>query len=69
MAFYKDGDKLYFNMIYRDGKEPFEIEEELFWDYPYDAKEEKEETIAFSNAVKEYIAFNKDLLRMKEKVK
>ena len=69
MAFYKDGDKLYFNMIYRDGKEPFEIEEELFWYYPYDAKEEKEETIAFSNAVKEYIAFNKDLLRMKEKVK
>ena len=56
-------------MIYRDGKEPFEIEEELFWYYPYDAKKEKEETIAFSNAVKEYIAFNKDLLRMEEKVK
>ena len=69
MVFYKDNNKLYFNMIYRDGKEPFEIEEELFWYYPYDAKEEKEETIAFSNAVKEYIAFNKDLLRMEEKVK
>ena len=32
-------------------------------------KEEKEEIIAFSNAVNEYIAFNKDLLRMEEKVK
>lgn len=69
MVFYKDNNKLYFNMIYRDGKEPFEIEEELFWYYPYDAKVTKEETIAFSNAVKEYIAFNKDLLRMEEKVK
>ena len=63
MAFYKDKEKLYFEMIYRDGKEPFEIEEKLFWYYPYNYKVTKEEQREFNNAVEEYIAFNKDLLK------
>ena len=67
MVFYKDNNKLYFNMIYRDGKEPFEIEEELFWYYPYDAKVTKEESKAFVDAVEEYITYNKDLLKFTDK--
>ena len=63
MAFYKDKEKLYFEMIYRDGKEPFEIEEKLFWYYPYNSKVTKEEQRKFNNAVEEYITFNKDLLK------
>ena len=63
MAFYKDKEKLYFEMIYRDGKEPFEIEEKLFWYYPYNSKVTKEEQREFNNAVEEYITFNKDLLK------
>ena len=63
MAFYKDKEKLYFEMIYRDGKEPFEIEGKLFWYYPYNSKVTKEESKAFIDAVGEYIAFNKDLLK------
>lgn len=63
MAFYKDKEKLYFEMIYRDGKESFEIEGKLFWYYPYNSKVTKEESKAFIDAVGEYIAFNKDLLK------
>lgn len=63
MVFYKDDNKLYFNMIFRDGKEPFEIEKELFWYYPFDAKVTKEESVAFIDAVEDYIVYNKELLR------
>ena len=69
MAFYKDKEKLYFEMIYRDGKEPFEIERSLFWYYPYDAKVTKEESKAFVDAVDEYMTFNKDLLKYTSKQK
>lgn len=67
MAFYKDKEKLYFEMIYRDGKEPFEIEKKLFWYYPYNSKVTKEEQREFNNAVEEYVTFNKDLLKKVEK--
>lgn len=67
MAFYKDKEKLYFEIIYRDGKEPFEIERSLFWYYPYDAKVTKEESKAFVDAVEEYITYNKDLLKFTDK--
>ena len=50
-------------MIFRDGKEPFEIEKELFWYYPFDAKVTKEEFVAFIDAVEDYIVYNKELLR------
>ncbi len=63
MAFYKDNKKLYFNMLFRDDKEPFEIEKSLFWYYPYDAKVTKEESIAFVDAIEEYITYNRDLLK------
>ena len=63
MAFYKDGDKLYFNTIFREGNKPFEIERSLFWYYPFDVKVTKEETKAFIDAVDEYITYNKDLLK------
>ena len=63
MVFYKDGKKLYFNTIFREGNKPFEIERSLFWYYPYDAKVTKEESEAFIDAVEEYITFNKDLLK------
>ena len=63
MVFYKDGNKLYFNTIFRDGKVPFEIERDLFWYYPFDAKVTKEESLKFNNAVENYIIFNKDLLK------
>lgn len=55
MVFYKDNNKLYFNMIYRDGKEPFEIEEELFWYYPFDAKVTSKESLDFIRAVEAYM--------------
>ncbi len=63
MVFYKDGNKLYFNTIFRDGKVPFEIERDLFWYYPFDAKVTKEESKEFIDAVDEYITYNKDLLK------
>lgn len=63
MAFYKDGNKLYFNTIFREENKPFEIERSLFWYYPFDAKVTKEESEAFIDAVEEYITFNKDLLK------
>ena len=62
MVFYKDNDKLYFEMIFRDEKEPFEIEKTLFWYYPYNSKVTKEEQKAFNIAVEEYIKSNGDLL-------
>lgn len=63
MAFYKDGNKLYFHTIFREENKPFEIERSLFWYYPYDAKVTKEESKAFVDAVEEYITYNKDLLK------
>ena len=63
MAFYKDGNKLYFNTIFREENKPFEIERSLFWYYPYNSKVTKEESKAFIDAVGEYIAINKDLLK------
>ena len=33
MAFYKDGNKLYFNTIFREENKPFEIEKSLFRNY------------------------------------
>ena len=63
MAFYKDGNKLYFNTIFREENKPFEIERSLFWYYPFDAKVTKEESKAFVDAVEEYITYNKDLLK------
>lgn len=63
MTFYKDGNKLYFNTIFREENKPFEIERSLFWYYPYDAKVTKEESKAFVDAVDEYMIYNKDLLK------
>ena len=63
MAFYKDGDKLYFNTIFREENKPFEIERSLFWYYPFEAKVTKEESVAFIDALDEYITYNKDLLK------
>jgi hypothetical protein len=63
MVFYKDGNKLYFNTIFREENKPFEIERSLFWYYPYDAKVTKEESKAFIDAVDEYMTYNKDLLK------
>ena len=63
MVFYKDGNKLYFNTIFREENKPFEIERSLFWYYPYDAKVTKEESKAFVDAVDEYMTYNKDLLK------
>lgn len=69
MAFYKDGNKLYFEMIYREDNKPFEIERSLSWYYPFDAKVTKEESIAFIDAVDEYITYNKDFLKYMSKQK
>ena len=63
MVFYKDGNKLYFNTIFREENKPFEIERSLFWYYPFDAKVTEEESEAFVDAVDEYIIYNKDLLK------
>ena len=63
MVFYKDGNKLYFNTLFREGNKPFEIERSLFWYYPFDAKVTKEESKAFVDAVDEYMTYNKDLLK------
>ena len=64
MTFYKDGEKLYFNTIFRETDKPFEIERSLFWYYPYDAKVTEEESEAFIDAVENFIIFNKDLLKV-----
>ena len=64
MVFYKDGNKLYFNTIFREENKPFEIERSLFWYYPYDAKVTEEESEAFIDAVENFIIFNKDLLKV-----
>ena len=69
MAFYKDGNKLYFNTIFREENKPFEIERSLFWYYPFDAKVTKEESKAFVDAVDEYITYNKDLLKYTDEQK
>lgn len=63
MVFYKDGNKLYFNTIFREENKPFEIERSLFWYYPFDAKVTEEESEAFIDAVDDYITYNKDLLK------
>ena len=63
MAFYKDGNKLYFNTVFREENKPFEIGRSLFWYYPFDAKVTKEESKAFVDAVDEYMTYNKDLLK------
>ena len=69
MAFYKDGNKLYFNTIFREENKPFEIERSLFWYYPFDAKVTEEESKVFFDVVDEYITFNKDLLKYTSKQK
>lgn len=69
MVFYKDGNKLYFNTIFREENKPFEIERSLFWYYPFDAIVKKEESKAFADAVDEYMTYNKDLLKYTSKQK
>ena len=69
MVFYKDGNKLYFNTIFREENKPFEIERSLFWYYPFDAKVTEEESEAFIDALNEYMTFNKDLLKYTSKQK
>ena len=69
MAFYKDGDKLNFNTIFIEENKPFEIERSLFWYYPFDEKVTKEESIAFIDAVDDYITYNKDFLKYMSKQK
>ena len=69
MVFYKDGNKLYFNTIFREANKPFEIERSLFWYYPYDAKVTEEESEAFVDAVEDYITYNKDFLKFTDKQK
>ena len=63
MVFYKSGEKLYFTQLYRNGNEPFEIEKDLFWYYPYNIKPSKTEQEEFAKAVKEYIIYNPELLK------
>ena len=63
MVFYKSGEKLYFTQLYRNGNEPFEIEKDLFWYYPYNIKPSKAEQEEFDQAVKEYIIYNPELLK------
>lgn len=63
LVFYKSGEKLYFTQLYRNGNEPFEIEKDLFWYYPYNIKPSKAEQIEFTKAVKEYIIYNPELLK------
>lgn len=63
LVFYKNKEKLYFTEIYREGKEPFEIEKTLFWYYPYNSKITKSEQIEFVQAVEDYIRYNTDLLK------
>ena len=63
MVFYKSGEKLYFTQLYRNGNEPFEIEKDLFWYYPYNIKPSKAEQEEFAKAVKEYIIYNPELLK------
>lgn len=63
LVFYKNKEKLYFTEIYRERKEPFEIEKTLFWYYPYNSKLTKSEQIEFVQAVEDYIRYNPDLLK------
>ena len=63
IVFYKSGEKLYFTQLYRNGNEPFEIEKDLFWYYPYNIKPSKTEQEEFAKAVKEYIIYNPELLK------
>ena len=63
MVFYKSGEKLFFTQLYRNGNEPFVIEKDLFWYYPYNIKPSKAEQEEFAKAVKEYIIYNPELLK------
>jgi len=63
LVFYKSGEKLYFTQLFRDGKEPFELEKNLYWFYPYGSEITVTEKKDFLQAVEEYILFNPDLLK------
>lgn len=62
LFFYKDNKKLCFEMIFRDGSEPFKIERKLYWFYPYYGKTTKEEQEVFDLVVEEYIKWNSELV-------
>lgn len=63
LVFYKSGEKLYFTQLFRDGKEPFELEKNLYWYYPYGSEITVTEKKEFLQAVEEYMLFNPDLLK------
>ncbi len=62
--FYKLGEKLYINQVFRDGIEPFEIDNQLFWYYPDNAKVTKEEQKLFEQAIKQFLLFDEELLKV-----
>lgn len=66
LVFYKNNNKLYFNQIYRENNEPFEIEKNVFWYYPIDAIVTKKEKELFNDAVDEYVSNNSELLRIEK---
>lgn len=63
-VFYKENNKLYFNELFRDGEVPFEIDEILFWEYPFDGKVTKEEQQRFNYALNLYIQDNNEILKI-----
>ncbi|MBQ9715441.1 MAG: hypothetical protein IJV77_03410 [Clostridia bacterium] len=64
-AFYKKGEKLFFDTLFKDEGQPFKISSTLFWFFPYNARVEQEEQIAFSRALEYYVLTNGDILQMR----
>lgn len=64
LAFYKDDDKLYFEQIFKDESEPFEVLNVLNWYYPFNASVTKEEQKSFSKALNEYALYNDGLVKI-----
>ena len=63
MVFYRNGEKLYFNQIFREKNVAFRIEKKLYWFFPFDCQVTKEEKNNFLKVVNEYIEKNSDLLK------
>lgn len=63
MVFYRNGEKLYFNQIFREKNVAFRIEKKLYWFIPFDCQVTKEEKNNFLKVVNEYIEKNSDLLK------
>ena len=65
--FYKLNNKLQYDMLFREGKVPFEINPDfLDWYYPEYSEILEEEKASYKHAIDEYVFYNPELLKIRK---